>query len=482
MATVRGAGALAAVAVALLLLTGTGATYAGWIDTTQVHPDTTVTSGVLRTELVGSAVSVDRGGATMSASAPLLPGDVVVITTSVRLAVRGVAGELTLDATHAADAFAARGVTLGTPSIVVAGLAPGPATADAPTWRGGVTEADDGALVTATVRLPVHTDLASTAQGQLVDLAAAPVSWELVQDSTLTGWHDGEQVALEAVTTDRVGLTVTRTGAATASVTNTSGSASVTWAPTEVSAAPVDGTTDAEATGVLSGLTIGYGTDCSSIPRWQAEAGGETRPVTGAGAALVAGASSGMCAQVAPTDAVALVRMYGARTVTLTTTVTAAADVAPAWTATGEAPATYQVAFPQPTGLSCTSGSYLLLTETPARLAWTWAGSTTSQPAVALWELVTQRTDGSWRTVAQSVTSALRANVYRSELASSGTAQAFKVRAYPFSTSGGVDRSVFVESDTVALLRRDLLDAAVCDGSPQPNTDPAAAPIPGGLS
>jgi hypothetical protein len=168
--------------------------------------------------------------------------------------------------------------------------------------------------------------------------------------------------------------------------------------------------------------------------------------------------------------------------VALTTTVTAAADAAPTWTATGEAQATYQVPFPQPTALSCTSGSYLDLTETPANLTWSWAGSTTAQPAVALWELLHQGADGSWQAVDRSITSTLRADVSRSDLPSDGTAQIFTVRAYPFSTSGQVDRSIYIESDTVAALRRDSLDAPVCDGSPQPNSDPAATPIPGGLS
>jgi hypothetical protein len=344
-----------------------------------------------------------------------------------------------------------------------------------------VTEADDGGLVTATVRLPLRTDLSPAAQGRRIDLTAT-VAWNVTQESTPAGWRDGESQPLQPLTTDQVGLTVTRTGAGTATVTSTSRAASLTWAPTSVSAAPVERTSATEATGVLSGLTIGYGTDCTAAPRWQAQAGGTTRPVSGTGAALAAGASSGLCARVTPTDSTTLTRTYGARTVGLTTAVTAVADAAPTWTATGAAQATYQVAFPQPTGLTCTSGSYTLLSETPATLTWAWAGSTTTQPAVALWELVRQGTDGSWQTVSTSSTGTLRANVYRSGLLSTGTAQSYKVRAYPFSTSGGVDRSVYVESDTVAMLRRDLLGAAVCDGSPQPNTAPAAKPIPGGLS
>lgn len=482
MATVRGAGGLAAVAVALLLLPGAGVSYAGWTDSTEVGRDATVTSGALSTQNGQSEMSVRRGGETLPASAPLLPGDVVEITTSVRLAVRGVGGELTLDATHAADAFAARGVTLGTPSLTVAGLAPGPATVEATTWGGRVTGADDGALVTATVRLAVRTDLASTAQGRLVDLTATPVTWELKQDSTLVGWRDGEQATLEPVTVDRVGLTVTRTGAGTWSATNTSGSASVTWGPTQVSAAPVGKTTATEATNVMSGLTIGYGTDCST-QRWQAESGGATRAITGPAAALAASVSSGLCAQVAPTDATSLVRTYGARTVALTTTVTEAADAAPSWTATGTAQATYQVAFPQPTRLTCESGSMtLLLVETPAKLTWSWAASTTAQPAVALWELVRQAADGSWQTVHQQTSGTLRAELKGSDLPSSGVARTFKVRAYPFSVAGSVDRSVYIESDTVVALRRSSSGAAVCDGSPQPNSAPAANPLSGGLS
>jgi hypothetical protein len=481
MATGRGARVLGAVAVALLLLSGTGATYAGWTDTTEVGRDTTVTSGALRTERVQGDVSVRRGGATLPASEPLLPGDVVEITTSVRLTVRGVAGELTLDAAPAADALAAEDVTLGTPSIAVAGLAPGPAAASSVTWRGRVTEADDGAFVTATVRLPLRTDLTPAAQGRRIDLTAAPVTWDLTQESTPAGWHDGESEPLQPLTTDQVGLTVTRTGAGTATVTSTSRAAALTWAPTSVSAAPVGATTAAEATGVLSGLAIGYGTDCSAAPRWQAQAGGTTRPVTGTGAPLAAGASSGLCARVTPTNSTTLTRTYGARTVALTTAVTAVADAAATWTATGAAQATFQVAFPQPTGLTCTSGSTtLLLFETPARLTWSWAGSTTTEPAVALWELVRQSGNGSWQTVHQQTDGTLRAELKGSDLPSNGAARTFKVRAYPFSVAGSVDRSLYVESDTVVALRRSSSGAAVCDGSPQPNT--AAKPIPGGLS
>ncbi|WP_165362398.1 hypothetical protein [Promicromonospora panici] len=472
---------LGAVAVALLLLTGTGTTYAGWTDTTEVGRGHTVTSGDLRIEPVRGEASVRRGGATLPTSTPLLPGDVVEITTSVRLAVSGVAGRLALDATRTADAFADAGVALGTPNLTVAGLAPGPAAVDGTTWQGQVTGADDGALVTGTVQLPVRTDLAPAAQGRSVDLTATPVTWDLAQESTVAGWHDGERATLEPVTVDRVGLTVARTGAGAWKVTNTSGSASVTWGPTAVSAAPLGATTSTEATNVLSGLTIGYGTDCST-QRWQAQPGGATRPVTGTGDTLAAGASSGLCAQVAPTDASSLVRDYGARSVELTTTVTTTAAAAPTWTATGTAQATYQVAFPQPTGLTCQSGLYAVLLETPAKLTWSWADSTTKQPAVALWELVRQASDGSWRTVDKSITSSLSVDVHRSDLPSDGTTRKFKVRAYPFSTSGTVDRSVYVESDTVASLRRDVLDAPVCDGSPQPNNGPAAAPISGGLS
>jgi hypothetical protein len=481
MSAGRGARELGAVAVALLLLTGTGATYAGWTDSTEVGQDGTLTSGDLRTEPVQGEASVRRGGATLPASTPLLPSDVVEITTSVRLTVRGVTGELTLDATSTADSFAAAGVALETPSLTVAGLAPGPATVAGTTWQGQVTGADDDTLVTATVRLPVSTGLASAAQGRSVDLTATPVTWDLAQESTEAGWHDGENVALEPVTVDQVGLTVTRTGAGTWSVTNTSGSASVTWGPTAVSAAPLGATTSTQATDVLSGLTIGYGTDCST-QRWQAQSGGATRPVTGTVAALAAGASSGLCAQVTPTNATTLVRNYGARSVALTTTVSAAADANPTWTATGAAQATYQVAFPQPTGLTCQSGSYLLLLETPAKLTWSWAGSTSSQPAVALWELVGQASDGSWQTVNRSIAGSLNVDVYRSDLPSNDTARKFKVRAFPFSTSGNVDRSVYIESGTVASLRRNGLGAPVCDGSPQPNGDPAATPISGGLS
>ncbi len=483
MGTARAAGALGVVAVALLLLSGTGTSLAGWNDSTSVGRATTVASGALSTTPVQDEVLVHRGGSALPASTPLLPGDVVEITTSVRLAVRGVAGELALDAAGAAQAFSAEGITLGAPSTTVAGLPPGPATVDGVTWRGRVTGADDGRVVTATVRLPLGTGQSAAAQGRRVDLAARPATWSLTQDGAHAGWRDGESVAPGALATDTVALAVARTGAGTASVANTSGAASVAWSPTALTAAPAARTTVAEAGAVLSGLTIGYGTDCAATDRWRLQAGsGPTRSVTGAPAPLAAGAGSALCLAAAPADADALVRAHGARSVTLSTTVTATADVAPEWTATGQATATYQVPFPRPAGLACASGSYLLNLERPAVLTWSWAGSATLQPAVARWEVVTQHRDGTWHPLDKTVSGTLRAEIYRGDLVSAGWVQRFKLRAYPFTADGRVDRSVYVESDTVLQLHYDiLLGFASCRGSVA-NDDPAATPILGGLS
>lgn len=486
MGTARAAGALGAVVVALLLLSGTGTSLAGWNDSTSVGRATTVASGALSTTPVQDQVLVHRGGSALPASTPLLPGDVVEVTTSVRLAVRGVAGELALDAAGAAEAFSAGGIALGAPSTTVAGLPPGPATVDGLTWRGRVTGADDGRVVTATVRLPLATGQGAAAQGRRVDLAARPATWSLVQDGTRAGWRDGESVAPGALATDTVALAVARTGAGTASVTNASGAASVTWSPTAVTASPAARTTAAEAGAVLSGLTLGYGTDCSATNRWRAQAGsGATRPVTGAPASLAAGAGSALCLAAAPTNADALVRSHGARSVTLSTNVTATADVAPEWTASGQATATYQVPFPRPTGLTCQDGSHAaLLGERPAVLTWSWAGSTVPQPAVARWEVVTQHRDGTWHALDKVVTGSLRVEIFRKDLVSADWVQRFKLRAYPFTADGRVDRSVYVESDELAQLRYDsllVLGFATCRER-VPNGDPAATPIVGGLS
>lgn len=186
MVSGRGVRALGAVAVALVLLTGTGASYAGWSDSAEVGTTTTVTSGALRTDLQGATVSVRRGGTVLPGGAPLLPGDVIEVATSVRLAVHGVDGELAVDATRAADALRAQGLALGAPSVTTTGLAGTGRTGrtDGTAWRTTVTEADDGALVTATVALPVSPALDAAAQGRRLDLSTAPITWDLTQKGT----------------------------------------------------------------------------------------------------------------------------------------------------------------------------------------------------------------------------------------------------------------------------------------------------------
>lgn len=302
--------------------------------------------------------------------------------------------------------------------------------------------------------------------------------------TTLAGWSDREEVVLQPMTTDTVGLAVARTGTATASVTNTAGAAAVTWAPTAVTATAGAGTTPAQAAEILRGLTVGYGTDCAARPRWTAPAGsGATRTVTGPGAPLAAGATGALCQQVVPQDAAALARDHGGRSITLTTQLSATADVARAWTAGAQTDATYRVPFPRPSSLTCRSGSFSLFGgEKPSVLSWTWAGEAkAAQPAVARWELLTLE-NGTWKQVDESVGGTLTANVFFADFPFFGvSAQPFKVRAYPFARDGRIDTSVYAESDTQVWVTKSGFGTA-CTGITQPLADPAPALTAGGLS
>ncbi|GAA4415195.1 hypothetical protein GCM10023169_01290 [Georgenia halophila] len=168
----------AAASLALLLLAGTGSSYASWSDASAVD-GTSVRSGALRSDLEAASVSIHRGDTVLPTTTPLLPGDAIVVETTVRLTVGGVAGQLVLDAGATADAIAAQGVMLDAPTIAVTG--PTGSTSGA-TWRGPVTAAEDGALVTATINLPISEALAPTAQGSTIDLSTTPITWDLTQE------------------------------------------------------------------------------------------------------------------------------------------------------------------------------------------------------------------------------------------------------------------------------------------------------------
>lgn len=303
------------------------------------------------------------------------------------------------------------------------------------------------------------------AAGALAVLAVSPTG------ATQAGWTDREEVVLPAVTTDRVGLMATpptapvvsgATATTSTTVTNTAQAAALTGGPASVTARPGVRTTPGEAAAVLAGLTIGYGADCAAAPQWTAgPTTGSTRAVTGTPSTLAPGATTTLCQTTTAPDA--LIRSHGARAVTLTTALAGAVPGTPAWAGTAVMSTDVRVPFPQATGLTCTSGSIEWLREHPAQLTWSWAGSTAVEPAVARWEVLTQEHDGRWTVVDESVSGTLTASIYRSDIGVLAT-QAFKVRAYPFAANGGVDRSVYVESDQVVRIQRPVLGAATCAG------------------
>lgn len=172
------AGAVLAAAAALLLLTGTGTSLAGWTGEAGLS-GAVITSGQLSTSLQHGSASIHRGDTVVPVGAPLLPGDSLVVETAVTVEVAGVNGELVLDASDAAAALQSAGIVLDAPSIEVIGLT---GAVTGATWRGQVGEAENGALVTAVVTLPVSRTLSPEAQGRAADLSTTPVTWNLTQE------------------------------------------------------------------------------------------------------------------------------------------------------------------------------------------------------------------------------------------------------------------------------------------------------------
>lgn len=284
---------------------------------------------------------------------------------------------------------------------------------------------------------------------------------------TQASWHDAEQVELGTLSTEQIELEAT-SGTDHTTVTNTSTASEVTWSPTKVAATPMGRTTSAEAAGILDGLSVDYRTDrAASKARWRAGKGtGAGRDVTGPTATLAAGDSAELHRRISPVDQNQLIRRYGARSVTLTTDLTASAIAAPSWGATAQDTTTYQVPFPAPDGLSCTDGSGGTSGRS-AVLTWTWAGSNqATHPAVASWEVLVEQ-DGTWTRwdgVIKSGSGHLRAEISDDHMPKGGERTA-KIRAYPFRTAdGSVDRSVFIESRETTALQRPGNSHVRCGG------------------
>lgn len=146
-------GVLAA-ALAVVLLSGTGATMAAWSDGVEL-PGVTITAGRLTLEETATSVVVQRRGTdgqvrALEAGAAVVPGDIVRLTSQVTVRAQGDAlrARLVLDRsglglTHAGVRFPV------TEPVVTTDLT----AAGRDAWT--VTAADDGTTVTATVDLTI---------------------------------------------------------------------------------------------------------------------------------------------------------------------------------------------------------------------------------------------------------------------------------------------------------------------------------------
>ena len=161
MNTARLISAAAAVAAGVALLSPGGSSYAAWSDTLELA-GTTIASGQLSAEAVGTTVEVT--------------GTTVVVKASARLAVRGDALTARLDLDLA-------GFTLTNgstpPGMVVHVSEPtGRLSPSSRSWS--VDSAYDGTVVTARIELPVAEARAMTVQPRVV--------WKLSQSTPGQGW------------------------------------------------------------------------------------------------------------------------------------------------------------------------------------------------------------------------------------------------------------------------------------------------------
>ncbi|QDB79742.1 alternate-type signal peptide domain-containing protein [Georgenia wutianyii] len=159
--------AAVAAGLATVLLSGGGTTLAGWNDAEQ-RDLAAVSAGELSVEPLAAATVVLRPGTTqpLPAGTALVPGDVVRVTSTVRVAASGdlLTGRLALDTT------ALRG--LGGATVIVTTPLPG-----AGPHRWTVTPEHDGARTTAVVELTVPAGLP-----QHTTLDAGALRWTLTQE------------------------------------------------------------------------------------------------------------------------------------------------------------------------------------------------------------------------------------------------------------------------------------------------------------
>jgi len=158
--------ALAAV-LAAVLLSGSGTTLAGWNDA-ELREGQVVSAGDLTVEPVSTSTVVVRPGTSqpLPASTPLVPGDVVRLTSRVRVSA---AGEL-LTGTLGLEVTGLQGLTRSTPRVTTTLAAVG-------TRGWTVTPANDGASATAVVDLTVPATVA-----QRTTLDAGAIRWTLTQE------------------------------------------------------------------------------------------------------------------------------------------------------------------------------------------------------------------------------------------------------------------------------------------------------------
>ncbi|RPF26408.1 alternate-type signal peptide domain-containing protein [Georgenia muralis] len=361
--------AAAAGVLAVALLAGSGGSYAGWSDAQEVGGAQLV-SGRLAVTAGAARLHLDRPGSPRAdvtaslADRRLLPGDTLVVEAGGDLAMAGdgLSAVLTLTPSAAGAGTLPAELLAHAAVALTAANGPAPVPVTAGSWR--VVPANAGPL-TATLTLPVGPGASAWGAYLQGESATPALAWSLAQDA---GWSAATTTALPAVTTDRLGLSVTPVPGGTR-LTSTAAETRLAWRASTPTVSAGPGTTAAEAAALAPALGVGLarGTDGSSCAA--------TTPLTGT-EVLAPGAAVALCLTVAPADPVLLSLALPGRAVVATTTVTGTGVAAGGWTlpATAVTGAAYTV----PTATSdagLTLGCTAYNGNAGAALGWTWSGT-----------------------------------------------------------------------------------------------------------
>ncbi|MFC4553972.1 alternate-type signal peptide domain-containing protein [Georgenia faecalis] len=471
----QAAAALATALLGVLLLSGTGTSYALWSDETTIA-GTAVRSGELALVDPTTTIQLARPGTpardvtSTLAGERLVPGDVVTVRTAVTVAAAGdgLDARLVLDTSSFAAASSPVRVTVDASGVALPPAGP-------QTWRVG---ADDGGTVSAVVTLTVPAAPATGRWGEQLQGAAlrtGSLAWTL-QQSSGTGWRSAASTAVATFTMDTLALSVTPTAERTATVRNGAAQAGVRWAPTLTLASTTPALVPAaQVTTFLSSLRLGYrtGAGCAQSA-WTVGRDGSITAVAGGDGrqALAAGASTPLCLDLAPATSEAdLLRSYAGRAFTVTTTVNALTAAPATWNARPQTwQSTYRVPFAQPT-VSCTGGAFIGINNT--ELTWAWASGATA-PTTTEWEIQRQTsTGGAWTALTTKASPTRDLAVAVADIPAMGSAR-FKVVAYPF----GRQAPYAVESSDVVQITRPLLGTLSCERADLPNPSTPQVTLP----